>query len=207
MTICMVAECVGDRAARRQGIASTIERMRRVPFALLLTFAIVLAPAGAASAVPKKSPWATVNVCATAGKSNSVGIRAGMPGNGTRQRMYIRFQLQWYRPEKRRYESLEPPSTWVEAGSARFRTAQRGFTFSDIDDPPAGGRYRLRGLVRFQWRELRPVSKGSKRKREVVVKRARRITRGGLKGVRGGRPPGRSDGVCLIDGPVPKPAE
>ncbi len=177
--------------------------MRRVPFALLLAVVAVLAPSGVASAVPKTKPWATVNVCDTARKSNSVGIRAGMPGNGTTQRMYIRFQVQWYRPSKRRYESIGPPSTWVEAGSARFRTAQRGFTFSDIDDPAEGKRYKLRGLVRFEWRELRAVE-GRKRKREVVVKRAKRITRGGLEGVKGGRPPGRSDAVCVVEGPEPE---
>jgi hypothetical protein len=102
--------------------------------------------------------------------------------------------------------SLEPPSTWVDAGSARFRTAQRGFDFSDIADPPAGERYKLRGLVRFEWRESRPVEKGSKRMREVVVKRARRFTRGGLEGVAGGRPEGRSDAVCVVEGPDVRPA-
>ena len=175
--------------------------MRRVPFALLLTAVAALAPSGVAGAVPKDHPWATINVCNTAKKRNSVGVRAGMPGNGTTQRMYMRFQLQWYRPAKQRYEDLGVPSTWVSAGSARFRAAQRGFTFSGIADPPAGGRYKLRGEVSFQWRELRPVRKGSKRKREVVVKRAVRITRGGLDGVAGGRPKGRSDAVCMVDGP------
>jgi len=177
--------------------------VRRVPFALPLMLAAVLVPSGIANAVPKKTPWATVNVCDTAGKSNSVGIRAGMPGNGTTQRMYIRFQLQWYQPSKRRYEDVGPPSTWVEAGPARFRAAQRGFTFSKIEDPPAGRRYKLRGVVRYEWREPRPARKGSKRKREVVVKRAERVTRGGFDGVKGGKPPGRSDGVCVVEGPEP----
>jgi hypothetical protein len=175
--------------------------MPRVPFALLLAAIAALLPSGVAEAVPKRAPWATVNVCDTAKKRNAVGIRAGMPGNGTEQRMYMRFQLQWYRPAQRRYEDTGVPSTWVSAGSARFRAAQRGFTFGGIADPPPGGRYKLRGEVSFQWRELRPVEKGSKRRREVVVKRATRITRGGLKGVAGGRPPGRSDAVCMLDGP------
>jgi hypothetical protein len=176
--------------------------MRRVPLALLVTAATVLAQSGVANAVPKKTPWATINVCDTAKKRSSVGIRAGMPGTGVReQRMYMRFQLQWYRPSKRRYVSLEPPSTWVEGGSARFRTAQRGFNFSDIDEPPVGERYKLRGLVRFEWREPRPV-KGTKREHEVVVKRVRRVTRSGLRGVMGGKPAGRSDAVCVIDAPV-----
>jgi hypothetical protein len=66
--------------------------MRRAPFALVLTVAAVLAPSGVASAVPEKRPWATINVCDTAKKRNSVGIRAGMPGTGEpAQRMYIRF--------------------------------------------------------------------------------------------------------------------
>jgi hypothetical protein len=179
--------------------------MRRTPFAVLLAVAAVLVPSGVAGAVPKKVPWATVNVCDTAGKRNSVGIRAGMPGNGTEQRMYMRFQLQWYRPAERRYVDTGVPSTWVSAGSARFRAAQRGFTFAGIADPPVGERFKLRGEVSFQWRELRAVRKGSERRREVVVKRARRFTRGGLSGVVGGRPPGRSDGVCLVEGPAAKP--
>lgn len=176
--------------------------MRWVPFVLLLAVVAVLVSSAEARAVPKKTTWATVNVCDTASKRNSVGIRAGMPGNGTTQRMYMRFQLQWYRPAQRRYEDLGVPSTWVDAASARFVAVQRGFTFGGIADPPAGERYKLRGEVSFEWRELEPVKKGSKRKREVVVKQTRRLTRGGFKGVAGGRPPGRSDGVCVVDGPV-----
>jgi hypothetical protein len=175
--------------------------MRRVPFALLPIACALLVASAAATAAPAKRPWATVNVCDTAKPRNAVGLRAGMPGNGTDQRMYMRFQLQWYRPSQRRYVDTGAPSTWVSAGSARFRTAQRGFTFGGIADPPAGSRFKLRGKVSFEWRALRPASRGSKRKREVVVRRAQRITRGGLKGVRGGRPPGRSDGACVIDGP------
>jgi hypothetical protein len=179
--------------------------MRRVPFALLLTVGALLVPSGEASAVPAKTTWATVNVCDTAQQRNSVGIRAGMPGNGTRERMYMRFQVQWYRPAKRRYADVGAPSTWVSAGSARFRAAQRGFTFGGIADPAPGGRFKLRGEVSFEWRELQPAREGSKRKREVVVKRATRITRGGLKGVAGGKPKGRSDGVCVVEGLEPAP--
>lgn len=180
--------------------------MRRVPLALLLAAAAALVPSAVAGAVPAKRPWATVNVCETDKKRNSVGIRAGMPGNGTRQRMYMRFQLQWYRPDKKRYVDTGVPSTWVSAGSARFRAAQRGFTFAGIADPPEGERFRLRGKVLFQWRALRPARKGSgkRKRRQVVVRRARRVTRGGFRGVVGGKPRGRSDAVCVIDGPEPK---
>jgi hypothetical protein len=177
--------------------------MRRIPLALPVAAIAMLVAGGVAEAVPKKAVWATVNVCDTDGKRNSVGIRAGMPGNGSEQRMYMRFQLQWYRARERRYVDTGTPSGWVSAGPARFRASQRGFTFAGIEDPPIGERFRLRGEVSFEWRELRPVRKGAERRREVVVKRARRFTRGGLRGVVGGRPPGRSDGVCVVEGPAP----
>jgi hypothetical protein len=161
--------------------------MRWVPFAVLLAAVALLVSSAEARAVPSKAPWATVNVCDTAKKRNSVGIRAGMPGNGTEQRMYMRFQLQWYRPKERRYMDTGTPSGWVSAGSARFRAAQRGFTFAGIADPPAGGTYKLRGKVSFEWRELVPAKPGVTRKHERVVRHAQRITRGGLKGVEGGK--------------------
>ncbi len=175
--------------------------MRWVPFALLLTAVAVLVSSAEAGAVPKKAPWATINVCDTAGKRNSVGIRAGMPGNGAEQRMYMRFRLQWYRARERRYVDTGTPSGWVSAGPARFRAAQRGFTFAGIADPSAGERFKLRGRVSFEWREVRAAEPGVTNRHEVVVKRATRITRGGLKGVVGGRPNGRSDAVCRVEGP------
>lgn len=180
--------------------------MRWVPFALLLAVVAAFVSSAEARAVPAKAPWATINVCETAKQRNSVGIRAGMPGNGTAQRMYMRFQLQWYRPAERRYMDTGAPSTWVSAGSARFRAAQRGFTFEGIADPVAGRSFKLRGKVSFEWRELRAAKPGVTRRHEVVVKRAQRITRGGLKGVVGGKPAGRSDGVCLVEGPAAPPA-
>jgi hypothetical protein len=181
--------------------------MRLIPFVVLMTAVALLVSSAEARAVPSKVPWATVNVCDTAKKRNSVGIRAGMPGNGTKQRMYMRFQLQWYRASERRYVNTGTPSGWVSAGSARFRAAQRGFTFAGIADPPVGAAaYKLRGKVSFQWRKLRPAKRGVTRRHEVVVKRATRITRGGLKGVQGGKPKRRSDAVCVVEGREPPPA-
>jgi hypothetical protein len=174
--------------------------MRAISTAVALAVAalIVPAPASAAEApAPKKLLWATVNVCAVEGTPNTFGIRASMPGNGTRQRMYMRFLAQAYSAEKRRYVLTGARSTWIRVGSARFVSRQSGYSF-DFPDPPVGARYKLRGLVRFQWRELRARA-GGQGKRWVVVKRRERITRGGRRGVKGGDPPGRSDAVCLID--------
>ena len=103
---------------------------------------------------------------------------------------------------------LGTPSTWVRAGSARFRAAQRGFTFAGIADPPAGAAaYKLRGKVSFEWRAVRPAKPGVTRRHEVVARRAQRLTRGGLKGVEGGKPKGRSDAVCVVEGPAAPAAD
>ena len=40
--------------------------------------------------------WATVNSCDTFDSPDAMGIRASMPGNGRRQRMYMRFSAQWW---------------------------------------------------------------------------------------------------------------
>jgi hypothetical protein len=180
--------------------------MRRGRFVIVLLVAALAVPASA-QAVPKHRPWTTINVCDTERPRNVVGVRAGMPGNGTRQRMRMRFELQWLRVDEegeRRWARAGKPSKWVAAGSARFRQAQRGWSFSGIADPPAGERFRLRGVVRYQWRAIRK-RKGSKRKRVVVVRKAARVTRGGLRAVVGARPPGTSRAVCVIDGPEPAP--
>jgi hypothetical protein len=111
--------------------------------------------------------------------------------------MYMRFFARAYSAEKRRYVLTRARSRWIRVGSARLVSRQAGYSF-DFPDPPVGARFRLRGLVRFQWRELRP-RKAGKGRRWVVVKRRERATRGGLRGVKGGDPPGRSDAVCVID--------
>jgi hypothetical protein len=180
--------------------ASTVSRIGAVRRLLALSIVAVLALPAGATAYPKDRTWATINVCDTAGKSNAIGVRAGMPGSAKADRMYMQFTLQYYSRAERRYLSLSPPSTWVDAGSANFRFAQRGFDFLKIADPAAGVRFKYRALVRFEWRERRKVAG---RQREVVVRRAKRVTRGGLKGVPGGKPRGRSDAACVVEGPDP----
>jgi hypothetical protein len=49
----------------------------------------------------------------------------------------------------------------------------------------------MRGLVSFEWR-------GRRNGRQVVVRSASRVTRGGIAGVEGGDPPGASAAACVI---------
>ena len=161
-------------------------RSRFVLQALALSLCL-LAPA-TATAAPRL--WATVNACDTQARPDTLGIRASMPGNGTRQRLYMRFQPQFFDAAKDVYVNSGPATRWIGVGIARFRTTQAGYSF-EFDAPPVGTEYTLRGVVSFQYRARR-------RGKLVVVKRGRRITEAGLQRVEGGDPRGRSDAVCVI---------
>src|SRR2546423_2997998 len=110
---------------------------------------------GRASAVNMASSrllWATVNVCDTAEQPNSLGIRASMPGNGLRERMYMRFRAEYYNGATNAWTRADHGvSPWVYVGSARYQYRQGGWTF-DFAQPASNQTYTMRGLVDFQWR-------------------------------------------------------
>ncbi len=160
--------------------------MRRL--VLVLVVLACVAPATASAAADDL--WATVNVCDGPGAPNVIGIRASMPGNGTAQRMFMRFEAQWYSKKRRRFVATGSSSRWVSAGSARYQSSQAGFNFQ-FGDPPPGTTFVMRGRVSYQWRARHG-------KRWVVVRRAARLTRAGIDGVAGGNPRGRSDARCLM---------
>jgi hypothetical protein len=96
-----------------------------------------------------KYQWSTVNICDTAKHPDQLGIRARMPGNGTRQTMRMRFFAQ-YLKKGSWLDMKNGMSPWRVAGSADFTWQELGWTFS-IDLAPGDG-YPMRGLVKFQWR-------------------------------------------------------
>ncbi|MEJ7789012.1 MAG: hypothetical protein WKF29_03925 [Thermoleophilaceae bacterium] len=161
-------------------------RARFVLWALALSLCLLVPPT--ATAAPRL--WATVNACDTQARPDTLGIRASMPGNGTKQRLFMRFQAQFYDQAKAEYVNSGPATRWFDVGDARFRTTQAGYSF-EFDAPPIGTEYTLRGLVFFQYRARRD-------RKLVVVKRARRITEGGLSGVERGDPRGRSEASCVL---------
>jgi hypothetical protein len=151
----------------------------------------------------RKRLWATVNTCDTFESPDAMGLRASMPGNGTRQRMYMRFSAQWYSGSRDAW--LPVPngrSPWVYAGSARTSSRQGGWTF-DFQTPPYGRAYVLRGWVEYQWRAVRREKRVSrerpvKRARYRVARERRLLTSTGVKGVRGGDPKGTSKAMCAV---------
>jgi hypothetical protein len=161
----------------------------------LLVLAVVLLVPAAANARAASHLWATVNVCDTAKSPDTIGVRARMPGNGTRQRMWMRFRTQFYARDDNAWKYVREGGTspWVEAGSGLFAFKETGYEFR-FDPPAAGAYYRLRGVVEFQWRQ------GKK-----VRERKRKFTQGGHR-TAGADPKGFSAAECRIDGPaVPAP--
>jgi hypothetical protein len=141
--------------------------------------------------------WATVNICDTFDSPDAMGIRASMPGNGRRQRMYMRFSAQWWSGLRQQW--LDVPrgtSPWVHAGSARYVARQTGWTF-DFETPPTGRAYILRGVVEFHWRALRKT-RGARKASWKLARHTRVLTRSNVPGVHGGDPPGTSKAMCMV---------
>jgi hypothetical protein len=157
----------------------------------------LLAPGVHAAAASPKLLWATVNVCDTFESPDAMGIRASMPGNGSGQRMYMRFSAQWYSGLREAWIDVEGgTSPWRYAGSARYRARQAGWSF-DFQTPAFGYAYLLRGQVEYQWRSVRRT-KGAKRAGYKVARRRSLYTSTGVRGVRGGDPKGTSKAMCAI---------
>jgi hypothetical protein len=161
--------------------------------------------------------WATVNICDTAQAPDSMGVRAGMPGNTTRQRMFMRFRAEYWSRARQDWAPVGGSgiSPWVYAGPANYERRQAGWTFQ-FAPPPAGVTFTMRAIVEFQWRrppEQKPrerivrhkrakrrrmIIKRSKAARSRVVRSVTRTTETGIEGVHGGDPEGTSKAMCLI---------
>jgi hypothetical protein len=165
-------------------------------FCLAAAAAAAGAP-GAAAAKRAHDLWATVNVCDTPHSPDMMGVRARMPGDGTRERMWMRFTAQ-YRVSPGKWKRVDDKSRsrWLYAGSALFENQELGYTFG-FDSPTAGDSFLLRGLVQYQWRDRR---RHLGRLRTVVVRRTHRYTSGGHP-TRRAQPAGFSAATCRVRGP------
>jgi hypothetical protein len=181
--------------------AAAVPRPLRVAPALLGALAAAALAPGAAPAASKpptvdKSPrlWATINVCDTVKHPDTIGIRASMPGSGSRhERMFMRFQVQYLDATSNRWTDLGPAadSGFLPVGSAKYRRRESGRNFA-ISPPPAGQEFALRGVVTFEWR-----------RGDQVVRRARKRTRTGHRGTMGSDPKGFSAAECTIKAVTP----
>ena len=168
-------------------------RPRLRPLIPLLAASLILVPAQAAGK-PVKNLWATVNVCDTPSSPNQVGVRASMPGTKTAHRLYMHFSIQFYSAIRQGFVNTDSSSRWLLVGKGRPAATQSGFTFR-FDDPPEGEQFVLRGVVRFRYTAKR---KRNGKRRWVIVKHHKRITRAGQRGVQSADPPGASNSMCII---------
>ena len=178
---------------------------------------------GIATASSTPQLWATVNICDTKAAPDSMGIRASMPGNGTAQRMYMRFSAHYWSRSRQDWAPVAGTgvSPWVFAGSAEYDRRQAGWTF-EFAPPPAGVTFTMRATVEFQWREsrkrvarrvlrLKGLKPRQRRKRlrrfdlrgryasnARTLRAVSRTTETGIRGVHGGDPAGTSKAMCLI---------
>jgi hypothetical protein len=163
---------------------------------LLAVMAVLAAPSHAGAAPAPQDLWATVNICDTTAHPNQMGIRASMPGDGKRARMWMRFHAQFYKAATRQWFDVKGigVSPWQYVGRGRVQSQQAGYTFS-FAAPTAGKAFVLRGVVDFQWRIKRRTRSG--RVRTVVLRTLHANTKGQHPS-NGADPPGYSSGTCEI---------
>lgn len=127
-----------------------------------MLLAAVVVAFGATATATAQSPaplsaspllWATVNLCDTSMSPDTVGIRGSMPGSGVAaERMFMRFGLEYLTAQGGDWRSIgaSGDSGWISVGSGKYRRRQAGRNFTVR--PPGSGAFRLRGVVRFEWR-------------------------------------------------------
>ena len=158
-------------------------------FATALVLACCMTAAIPASGARRpKDLWATVNVCDTKVHDNMMGVRASMPGDGDRTKMYMRFGAQYYDRSRQLWSVVKGSgiSKWIYVGSGIYARRQAGYTFAF--DPPASGKtFVLRGAVDYKW------VKGRR-----IVRTAHVVTKSGHPGTKGADPKGYSASLCEI---------
>jgi hypothetical protein len=145
--------------------------------ALIVTLAL-LPPATASAA-----PWATVNICDTVARPDTIGIRGSMPGVPRGARAAMRFLVQ-YRTAGGWRAVAGTDSGWRGVGVTAGAAIQSGrsFTFAAPVQPVT-----LRGYVRFRWR-----------RHGHTVRSAHRITTAGHHSSSGADPPRYSAATCAL---------
>jgi hypothetical protein len=173
---------------------------------LLAAGALLPSAALAASTAPKPRPpaparsraghtlyqspdlWATINVCNSAARPDTVGLRGSMPGSGlANEEMFMRFRLQYLRASGDWHDvGAAADSGFVDVGSSTFKARQAGRDFV-LAAPAPGTHYQLRGVITFEWR-----------RHGHVVRHAQKQTDAGHLATAGADPPGYSAGACAL---------
>jgi hypothetical protein len=141
-----------------------------------------------------KNQWATINICDTPRYQDALGIRARMPALDRPVKMKMRFFVQYMKngawvalPSS---DGGTTMSDWILAGTGEHKWEELGRTFTLTRLQP-GDSYRMRGLVKFQWR-----------RHGKVIKRAHAYTSGHHSRGDFGDPKGYTAATCMVSGSV-----
>ena len=113
--------------------------------ALCVVLGALAVPAFGAGSDGLTATWANVNICS----QGQLGARAQLAGDGSTDRMRVRFMAQWLSPDGWVPLSGQATSPWQDAGSAEFTWGQAGWTF-DLTVPQTGQTYELRAVAEMQ---------------------------------------------------------
>ena len=145
--------------------------------------ALALLPVPGAAAAAADDLWATVNVCDTPRRPNTVGLRASMPGTPRGTHLWMRFRVQYQDGDRWRYVD-GADSGWDRIARARGLAVESGWSFelTSPDEPVT-----FRGVVRYRWR-----------RDGRTLRRATEITEAAHRSTRGADPEDYSATTCSM---------
>jgi hypothetical protein len=120
---------------------------------LAIALGAVAVPAQGAGLDELTSTWSQVNICSP----TQLGARSQLAGDGSTDRMQVRFTAQWLSPDGWVPLTGQASSPWQDAGSAEFTWGQAGWTFN-LSVPEGGAAYQLRALAEMQLGSGRTVT-------------------------------------------------
>jgi hypothetical protein len=120
---------------------------------------------------PATDLWATVNLCDTVKRPDTIGVRASMPGLPKGARLLMRFRVQ-FKADKGWHDVKGANSGWRRVGTGHGAPVESGWTFAFAH--PASP-VTLRGMVLLRWR---PRDGGPVRQVEVATAAGHRSSAG-----------------------------
>jgi hypothetical protein len=146
------------------------------------------------TAAAPKNQWSTINICDTPKHPDQLGIRARMPARERGVKMKMRFFVEYLKNGAwvalPRAGGGTTMSDWIVVGRGEHKWEELGRTFSLTRLRP-GQRFRMRGLVKFQWRRS-----------GEIIKRSHAYTSSGHRQYDYGDPKGFSAATCSVSGSV-----